>query len=119
MLYLGTIMACAAVIAGLAAESTVDHGANVHEILERHESIGISILGLSILLSIWRLISGGVVKGILNIPYSLMSFLLAILVVFGADLGGLMVYKYGVAVDAVKVTSLDYFQEHSHSSHSH
>ena len=115
MLYLGTIMAGAAVAAGLAAESTVEHGANVHEILEVHKSIGISILCLSAVLSIWRLLSKGVIKGLSNIPYFLMSFLLVILVTLGADLGGLMVYKYGVAVEAVKVTSIDYFQEHTHS----
>jgi hypothetical protein len=33
----------------------------------------------------------------------------------GADLGGLMVYKYGVAVEAVEVTAMDYFHEHTHS----
>ena len=115
MLYLGTLMAGVAVLAGLSAEETVDHGANVHEILETHEAIGISILCLSVMLSIWRLISGGIVKGLLNIPYVLMSFLLVILVILGADLGGLMVYKYGVAVEAVKVTSMDYFEEHTHS----
>lgn len=114
-LYLGTVAAGAAVAAGLSAEETVDHGENVHLILEQHEFIGISILCLSILLSIWRLLSGGIVKGISNIIHTFMAAVLVILIMLGADLGGLMVYKYGVAVEAVKVTSSDYFQEHTHS----
>lgn len=114
-LYLGTVGAGAAVAAGLSAESTVDHGENVHLILEQHEFIGISILCLSTLLSVWRLLSGGIIKGVSNVIYTFMAAVLTILIVLGADLGGLMVYKYGVAVEAVKVTSLDYFQEHTHS----
>lgn len=115
LLYLGTLAAGAAVMAGEIAGSTVEHGENVHQILEQHETIGYLILSLSILLSIWRLLAGGLVKGLMNIPYILLSVLLALLIVLGADLGGMMVYKFGVAVDAVKVTSLDYFQEHTHS----
>ncbi|MCK5831527.1 MAG: DUF2231 domain-containing protein [Methylococcales bacterium] len=115
LLYLGTIGAGAAVAAGLIAARTVDHGENVHLILAQHEFIGISILSISALLSIWRLLSGGIVKGASNIFYTFTSAILTLLIVLGADLGGLMVYKYGVAVDAVKVTSLDYFKEHTHS----
>jgi len=44
-----------------------------------------------------------------------LAFFLNILLVLGADLGGLMVYKYGVAVEVVEVTSMDYFHEHTHS----
>ncbi len=115
LLYLGTISAALAVTFGLIAESTVDHGENVHLILERHEFFGFSVLCLSITLSIWRLISSEITKGLANVVFILLAGLLNILMMLGADLGGLMVYKYGVAVEAVELTTMDYFQEHTHS----
>jgi len=115
LLYLGTLTAGVAVAVGLMAEASVEHGENVHLILERHKLLGISILCLSVLLSIWRLLSGGVVNGVSNIVFILLAVFLNILLVLGADLGGLMVYKHGVAVEAVEVTSMDYFHEHTHS----
>jgi len=115
LLYLGTVAAAAAVAAGLAAEGTVEHGANVHLILEKHEAIGITVLCLAVLLSLWRLLSKGIITGLSNILYISLSTLLIVLMITGADLGSLMVYKYGVAVEAVKVNSIDYFQEHTHS----
>lgn len=115
LLYLGTASAGVAVYFGLQAASTVDHGENVHLILEQHEFIGLSILGLSALLSLWRLLNGGFARGIPNVIFISIAAVLAILIVFSADLGGLMVYKYGVAVEAVEVNTLDYFKEHTHS----
>ncbi len=114
-LYLGTITACAAVVAGLMAAESVNHGENVHLIMEKHKTIGFSILSLSVFLSIWRLLSGSVIKGFANAFFLLLALVLNILIVLGGDLGGLMVYKYGVAVEAVEVNTMDYFQEHTHS----
>jgi len=115
LLYLGTLAAAAAVAAGLAAEGSIEHGENVHLVMGRHELFGISVLCLSVLLSVWRLLSGGIVNGVSNIVFIMLAALLNILLMLGADLGGLMVYKHGVAVEAVKLTSMDYFHEHTHS----
>lgn len=115
LLYLGTVSAGLAVAAGLIAESSVEHGENVHLILQRHEFFGLAILSLSLVLSIWRLVSGGVISGFSNFIFLLIASVLSVFIFLGADLGGLMVYKHGVAVEAVKVTSMDYFHEHTHS----
>lgn len=115
LLYLGVISAAAAVVAGLMAAGSVDHGENVHLIMNKHKSFGFSVLGLSIVLALWRLISGNVIKGVNNLLFLTFAALLNLLIMLGADLGGLMVYKHGVAVEAVEVTSMDYFQEHTHT----
>ena len=114
-LYLGTVMAAVTVAAGLAAAESVAHGDNVHAIMERHQFMGISILVLSSVLSLWRLFSRGVIKGGANVLYLIFAVLLSGLVVFTADLGGLMVYNYGVSVKTSGSSMMDYFQEHSHS----
>ncbi len=115
LLYLGTLMAAATVAAGLEAAATVPHGDDVHAIMERHKHLGVSILGLSTVLSFWRLFSGGLIRGGANVLYLIMALILGVLVVFAADLGGLMVYKYGVAVEAVGSSMLEFFQQHQHA----
>ncbi len=98
MLYLGAIGAFASVCAGLLAEETIPHGKTVHEILENHKNIGISVLVLSVILSGWRSIHGKQLSGMASALNLLLAILMVSLLTVGADLGGQMVYKYGVAV---------------------
>ena len=101
LLYLGTIFAGFTVWAGFMAADTVPHGHNVHDIMERHKQLGISILALSAALSAWKLRRTVQGWGV----YNVFTLVLLGVIIFGADLGGLMVYKYGVAVQAVSVSS--------------
>lgn len=103
LLYLGSAFAGLTVWAGFHAAETIPHGHNVHDIMERHEQLGVSIFALSLALSAWRLRRPVEGFGI----YNLLSIILAGVLLFGADLGGLMVYKYGVAVQAVTVSAED------------
>jgi len=116
LLYLGTVMALLTVIAGFIAANSVAHGNNVHDIMERHEGFGVTILCLATLLSGWRLKSGSQMSGELNILYLILSAILGLCLALGADLGGLMVYKYGVAVKAVPEPVSE---PHSHHEHHH
>ncbi len=115
LLYIGTAAAALAVFAGLQAEETVQHGGNVHEIMEQHESLGVAVLVLSLVLSLWRFLAGGLLSGFANVLFLFGGFVLNVLILLGADLGGLMVYQYGVAVKAVETSQVDYYHEHTHS----
>lgn len=123
LLYLGTVGALFTVIAGFIAANSVPHGEDVHAIMERHEHFGVSVLSLAALLSVWRLRTGGVIQGGANSFFLALATLLCGLMMLGADLGGLMVYKYGVAVKAVPVSAVEIHEhEHDHEhahSHSH
>jgi uncharacterized membrane protein len=130
-LYFGALSAIFTVIAGFNAAETVAHGEDVHEIMQHHEHIGLSILSLSLGLSAWRLKSGALITGWTNSFFLALSGLLFGLIVQGADLGGLMVYQYGVAVKTAQplVTDItlqptdtstqthehDHHHEHNHS----
>ncbi|MDD2724571.1 MAG: DUF2231 domain-containing protein [Methylovulum sp.] len=118
-LYLGTVAAAFTVLAGFIAAESVPHGGNVHEIMERHEHFGISVLSLATLLSLWRLKAGESLRGIANGMFLTISALLCLLLSLGADLGGLMVYQYGVAVQAVPVVENGVGHEHGHEAHGH
>jgi uncharacterized membrane protein len=115
LLYFGTVAALITVIAGLIAAENVAHGSNVHDIMERHEQIGIAIFSTTVLLSIWRIKSGILPKGGANNFFLFLSALMCLLMMLGADLGGLMVYKYGVAVEAAQAPEDNYSHVHNQS----
>ncbi len=101
MLYLGAIGAVVTVIAGLKAAGGVSHAEVVHSIMERHEQLGIAVLIMAVFLSIWRLVVKGTFSAAARVIHLAVAFIMVVTMVFGADMGGLMVYKYGVAVKAV------------------
>lgn len=116
LLYFGTAAAAFTVIAGFVAANSVAHGENVHAIMEHHEAFGVSVLGLATVLSAWRWKFGHQIQAEMNILYLILVSLLGLCLALGADLGGLMVYKYGVAVEAVPVSMST---QHAHHAHSH
>ena len=104
LLYLGAIATIFTVIAGLFAADSVEHGDDVHEIMERHEHIGISVLSLSLFLSAWRLKQWGLHSVTANMVFLSLAGFLCVLLSLGADLGGLMVYQYGVSVKPAAIS---------------
>lgn len=102
MLYIGTLGACAAVLAGFRAASIVEHEEVTHAIMETHEHLALAVLGLAIILSVWRILSRGKFKGVLWLVYLALAFLMVGVMSFTADYGGLMVYTHGVGVKAAQ-----------------
>ena len=103
-LYFGTLGAIVAVSAGFKAAATVPHAHEVHSIMENHEHLGLAVLALALLLSFWRLFAGKSLASVtLRVIYLILAFVMVAAMTIGADLGGLMVYKYGVGVRAVVV----------------
>ncbi len=101
-LYFGAAGAIFTVIAGFQAAYSVIHSEVVHEIMLRHQYLGISVLTLSIILSVWRFKSGATISGGANHFFLVLSGVMCVLMMLGADLGGLMVYNYGTAVHAIQ-----------------
>ncbi len=110
MLYLGTLGAAGAVLLGFYAASGAPHGGGVHSIMTRHRNLGLIVFGFSIVLSLFRLLAINRARTVQLIAGVIMIVVMA----FGADLGGLMVYKYGVAVKAVPQP-----EGHEHSGGGH
>jgi uncharacterized membrane protein len=114
-LWVGTVGAAAAVGTGLWAESMVEHSGEVHQIIENHETLGFVVLGISILLSVWR--------GFKDVTFSqrsLFIFLSLVIIMLatisvGAYLGGRMVYEYGVGGKIITAGG----KEQEHGSHLH
>jgi uncharacterized membrane protein len=102
MLYLGTLGAIIAVAAGLIAEGTVAHGEAVHEIMEWHGRLGIGVATLSLVLAVWRIVARTILSPMAKTLYLYLAAIMVICMFIGADLGGLMVYQYGVGVKSLQ-----------------
>ena len=114
MLYVGTLGALATVVAGFLAASTVSHGSAVHEIIGSHKQLGLSVLGLSVILTVWRLVSRERLSGMALALNITLAVIMVGLLTMGADLGGQMVYKYGVGVGAVSMEQAEEYEFHRH-----
>ena len=101
MLYLGTVGAFASVVVGLQGAEGVFHEGEVHKAMSDHRDYGLNVLTLGLLLSTWRLIHNRDFTGFARLVQNILGVLILVNLALGADIGAMMVYKYGVAVDAV------------------
>lgn len=114
MLYIGAVGAMATVASGLMAANKVPHAEEVHFIMQRHKYFGITVLVISLFLSIWRYLLEETFSKTGQVIHFTLSILMVGVMSMGADLGGMMVYRYGVAVSAVPQE-----QGHNHSESRH
>ncbi len=96
-LFFGTLGAGVSVWTGLQAAETVYHDEEIHQMMMAHQYVGIALLVLSAVLSLWVIISKK------TIPSARLLFLgslliLSALIAQAADLGGRMVYGKGVGI---------------------
>ncbi len=101
----GGVAVIATVIFGVIAESRAPHTDAGHALIETHETIGFIVLGIILVLAIWRFF----LKGKLPVKGLAIYFVIAILGVFlmfvGAYYGGEMVYTHGYGVKATAATT--------------
>ena len=99
-LLFSSLSVIATVIFGSIAENRAPHTDAGHKLIEVHETIGFIVMGVIIILTIWRLI----LKGKLPLKGLVMYFIIAIsgvgLMFVGGYYGGEMVYTYGYGVKA-------------------
>jgi uncharacterized membrane protein len=100
MLILGTLSAVAAAATGYYAASGVMVSNSVREhLLEPHEDLMVTALGLSVVLAVWAIVARPFPrKG--RWGFVLMFWVLGAIIAKGADYGGRMVYDYNAGGQA-------------------
>lgn len=98
LLYFGVVGVLCAVVAGIHAASTITHGDAAHKVMETHEQLGLIVAFLTITLAVWRVIVGENLRWFANTIHLGIAALILLIMTIGADLGGSLVYKYGVGV---------------------
>lgn len=96
--FLGTLVTVAT---GLYAEDHVAHTEAAHALIEKHETLGLIVLGIIAVLFLWRLLRRGEIPQRLLSLYLLAGVVAIGVLTVGAYYGGELVYTHGVAVRAV------------------
>jgi len=120
-LFIGTLTALLTIAAGFQAAYSVPHNDATHVIMLRHQLFGISLTVIAIGLLIYRCLADSRFLEEKTYVQFILSALLMLLLTFGADLGGLMVYQYGVAVKktATIISPTPHAHTHDHAAHAH
>lgn len=100
LLYFGALFTAVAVGLGLYEAQSVSHGADVHPIMIDHRNHGLAVLGLALVLSLWRRVGGERWSALGTVLHLATAAAMVFILAQGADLGGLMVYGHGVGVRA-------------------
>jgi uncharacterized membrane protein len=116
--WLNLILAGAAsvvtVISGLLAASNAAHDEAAHQVIEIHEKIGFIVLGIILVLLLWRILLRGRFPVRLSFLYVVLAVVGVGFMFTGAYFGGELVYTHGVAVKAVPVSKEE--AEHKHKA---
>ncbi|NIM49824.1 MAG: DUF2231 domain-containing protein [Gemmatimonadales bacterium] len=91
----GTILA---LVSGLIAEESIEHGGSVHLVMERHETLAISVAILFGVLAAWRIWRKGNLRPKERPTYLTISAVGVLAVLWTAHVGGTIVYGYGGGV---------------------
>lgn len=115
----GTAAIIMTIVTGLIAANAIPHNEASHEIMETHETIGLIVGGVFILLFIWRSILKTMLpsKNLHQSIYLAIGGLAVIAMLYGAHLGGKLVYEFGVGGSAVQQSTHQHNEaneEHEH-----
>jgi len=94
----GAIGAAVAVLSGLRAEASIEHGTAIHELMERHETLAFITLGVFAVLAGWRLLR----ERKMGMPERRVALLLALVgagvLYTTGKLGGEMVFQHAAGI---------------------
>lgn len=117
----GTAAIIVTVVTGLVAANTIPHNEASHEIMETHETIGLIVGGVFIILFIWRSILKTMLpsKNLQQLIYLAIGGLAVLTMFYGAHLGGKLVYEFGVGGSAVQQPTQSHQHNETGEEHEH
>ena len=95
-LALGTLGAATAVLSGLQAEDIAKHSFEIWQVMELHKRLGITTLILGLGIVAWRVAHRDHLRRRERLLTVLATLLMCGTLVWGASLGGHLVYEFGV-----------------------
>lgn len=117
--YLAALSAIFSLITGLLAASKVAHDEQAHQIMETHEALGYVILGIIVILAIWRLLPKSHFLGKLEPLHLVIAIIGLGVMMYSGYLGGEMVYNHGVGVAPVTKSLQSQGHEHGENATLH
>ncbi len=117
----GTAAIIITAITGLIAANTVVHNDAAHEIMETHETIGLIVTGVFIVLFLWRSFLKTAIPSqrLQQIIYLVIGGLAVATMLYSAHLGGKLVYEFGVGGSAVQQSTQPHPHNEANEEHEH
>jgi uncharacterized membrane protein len=117
MLIAGVVGALAAILSGLRAEGSIEHGSASHMLMERHQTLAITTGVVFGALAAWRGIRRKGMGSRERPAYLAAAGLGLLLLVYVAHLGGNLVFRYGAGVPttALEAALSDRAAGHEHA----
>jgi len=91
-----TLAAGLAVFTGLRAEGVAKHSFEIWQVMQLHKRLGISTLILGLMATSWRLAHRDRLTPRARMVTLILGLMMAATLTWGADLGGRLVYGFGV-----------------------
>src|SRR6058998_2096403 len=97
-LWAGVIGGCVAVLAGLQAEDVIEHGEAIHELLETHETLALTTMGIFTVLLVWKLFRRARLTPPEEAGLRLLGVVGLVTVVWTGVIGGKLVFEHAAGV---------------------
>ncbi len=105
-----------ALISGLRAEGTIEHGGSVHLVIERHETLAITTTVLFVGLALWRIARHRRMTAKERPAYLTIGAVAVLFLIWTAHLGGTIVFRHG---GGIPTTVMEGAMEERATGHSH
>jgi len=97
-LWAGVIGGWIAVIAGLQAEDAIEHGEAIHDLMEVHETLALTTMGLFTVVLVWKLFRSSKLTGAEEAGLRVLSGAGLVTVVWTGVLGGKLMFEHGAGM---------------------
>jgi uncharacterized membrane protein len=99
-LWAGVVGGWVAVIAGLRAEDAIEHGTAIHELMETHETLALTTMGIFTVVLAWKLWRRAQLSGAEQLGLRLLSVAGLVGIVWTAVIGGKLMFEHAAGIPA-------------------
>ncbi|HEX2648089.1 MAG TPA: DUF2231 domain-containing protein [Candidatus Dormibacteraeota bacterium] len=117
-LWAGVIGGWVAVVAGLQAEHVIEHGDAVHELMETHETLALTTMGIFTVVLVWRLVRRTAITTREEALLRVLGVAGLVTVVWTGAVGGRLVFEHsaGISTAVMKAELEDRAAGHHHDA---
>ena len=100
-LWAGVIGGWVAVLAGLQAEDVIEHGEAIHELMETHETVALTTMGIFTVVLTWKLYRRAKLTSAEEVGLRVLSLVGLVTVVWTGVLGGKLMFEHAAGIPNV------------------
>jgi len=113
----GVVGGWVAVLAGLRAEDVIEHGAAIHDLMETHETLALTTMGIFTAVLAWKLFRRARLSGAEELGLRVLSLAGLVGIIWTAVLGGKLVFEHaaGIPTATMQAEMMNRAAEHAHA----